>query len=703
MKAKETRLDTLMTMANQQFIAPIFQRKYSWKEKQCEKLWEDVIRIWRNENPEAWHFIWSLVCYQQATALPWKVTDFMIIDWQQRLTTMSLIMLAIAREYQRIWDQLAYKTTMENYIINNNFTWDDRYKLVPTYEDRETYFAIVEWREDKLQNPSKQLLSNFKLFCEHLNWNEELLQNAYIWVNKLDLVYVILTQNQDNPQLIFESMNSTGLWLSQWDLLRNYLLLDMNQADQERLYEDYRKPMEQRFWQEWYANYFDSFLRNYLAMYKKAWINIWKEYEGYKSYFSDKGFSKEDMLKDLEKYSTFFVRICLCKDPDSDLNALWKELKVQRVDVSLPFILNVYKDYDNNELSKEDFITIIKALNSYVYRRYIVWIPTNSLNKTFATLYNCVNKADYKDSILAAFVLFDSYKRFPTDEEFKEAFAKKDMYNTRLKNYTLEKLENDNHLNAVTIDWTDISIEHVFPETENLKPHWQVVLWENWKELQKENVHRIWNLTITKWVYNSKMSDLPFLDKINVEWWIKASHYRLSDDIVDKEKWDLSDINERSNRLAEQSLNIWSYPTISDEKLEEYRNTKTSDNQKTIYTNIDHLQQMDPAIYAIYEKYEEFILSLDWVEKDIKKLYISYKYEWSNIVEIKPRMKNFHLMIDIPYEEIEDPADFIDNVEWVWVRGTGTSRVIVDSLDNFEYVKWLIRKSLEYAKENELE
>ena len=703
MRATETRLNALMTAVNQQFIIPIFQRKYSWKEEQCEKLRDDVIKIWSNDNPNSWHFIWSLVCYQQTSALPGKVTELMVIDWQQRLTTMSLIMLAIAREYKKIWNELAYKTTMENFIINNSFIWEDKYKLVPTYEDKETYFAIVEWIEDKLQNPSRQLLNNFRLFCEHLNWNTETLEKAYLWVNKLDLVYVILTQNQDNPQLIFESMNSTWLSLSQWDLLRNYLLLDMNQADQERLYETYRKPMEQRFWQEWYANYFDSFLRNYLAMYKKAWVNIWKEYEAYKSYFSDKELSKEDMLRDLERYSMFFVRVCLCKDPDSDLNALWKELKVQRVDVSMPFILNVYKDYDNNELSKEDFITIIKTLNSYVYRRYIVWIPTNSLNKTFATLYNCVNKSDYKNSILAAFVLLDSYKCFPNDNEFKEAFAKKDMYNIKLKNYTLEKLENDNHLNAVTIDWTDISIEHIFPETDNLKPHWQVVLWENWKELQKENVHRIWNLTITKGVYNSKMSDLPFLDKINVEWGIRASHYRLSDDVVDKTKWDLSDINERSNKLAEQAVHIWSYPIISDEKLEEYRNAKATDNKKTVYTDISHLPQMESNIKAIYEEYEKFILSLDWIEKDIKKLYISYKYEGSNVVEIKPHLTNFHLMIDLPYEEIEDPADFIDNVEWIWLRWTGTSRVIVDGLDNFEYVKWLIRKSLEYAKENELE
>ena len=429
---------------------------------------------------------------------------------------------------------------------------------------------------------------------------------------------------------------------------------------------------------------------------------MWREYEWYKEYFADKGRTKEEMLKDLEKYSTFYVRVCLCKDPDADLNAIWKELKVQRVDVSMPFILNVYKDYDNWDLTKQDFIEIIKALNSYVYRRYIVWIPTNSLNKTFATLYNHLDRSDYKNSILSAFVLFDSYKRFPTDEEFKEAFAKKDIYNTRLKNYTLEKLENDNHLNAVTIDWTDISIEHIFPETENLKPHWQVVLWENWKELQKENVHRIWNLTITKWVYNSKMSDLPFLEKIDVEWGIRASHYRLSDDVVNKTKWDLEDIEERSNRLADQSLHIWSYPNVSDVVLDKYRETK-AENEKLIYTDIKHLAHMTDSIESIFHEYEDYILSLEWVERVINKNYIAYKFDDSNFAEIEPQVNSFDLVLELPYSEIEEPADYINDISDRGHHCTWSTRIKIRNKDDFEYVKTLINESLNYMKDEDLD
>lgn len=708
MKAWEIRLDKLMTISNQQFIAPIFQRKYSWKDEQCTRLWEDIINISEVNNPEAWHYIWSLVCHQPSIALPWKVNEQMIIDWQQRLTTMSLIVLAIARWYKQLWDENTHKVLMENYIINQNQSdnWAYKYKLIPTYEDRETYFAIVDWTEDKLQNPSKQLLNNFRLFCDYLNWDKELLEKAYLWINRLDLVYVVLSQ-WDNPQMIFESMNSTGLNLSQWDLLRNYLLLWMSQSEQERLYKTYWKPMEQSFGQEWYANNFDEYLRDYITIYEKNWPRIWEEYEEYKEFFWEWEKTKEDLLKDLEKYSKYYVRIALWKDPDKELNKLWNELKIQRIWVSLPFLMRVYCDYEGVngiwKLSKEDFIEIINTVLSYVYRRYIVWIPTNSLNKTFAILYNSVKESDYKNSVLATLILLDSYKEFPNDEEFKKSFSKKDMYNTRLKNYTLEKLENDNHLNNIIIDWSDISIEHILPETDVLKPHWQAVLWENWKELQKDNVHRIWNLTITKWVYNSKMSDLPFLEKLAVEWGIRDSHYRLSNDIVNRQKWDVEDINERSLILAEQACKIWKYPNLTEQEIEPYKNLTISKKETIIYENMDHLPKMDNKIQTIFNEYQNFILSLDWVVEDIKKQYVSYKIDWENFVEIVPHKSLFKVMIDIPYKEIQNPADFIEDVEWKWFRWTWTTRILVRNIENFEYIKWLIKKSLIYNKEWDLD
>lgn len=709
MIARETRLNELMKVNDQKFSIPIFQRKYSWTEKQCMTLWEDILKLSELEKKFG-HFIGSIVCYQlNDEDIPGVIKEKIIIDGQQRLTTMSLIMLAVARQYKEMGENglNSYNYIMRNYIINDNFSGEDKYKLVPTYDDKETYFALVEEREDELQNPSIQMLNNFNLFYDCLDGDEELLEKIFKGINRLDLVYVVLTKNQDNPQLIFESMNSTGLGLTQGDLLRNYLLLDIDSSEQKELYEKYWKPIEQDFGRDDYVEKFDYFIRDYLTMLEKKTTKLDMGYEEFKDYYQDTEYSKEEILKELRKYSKYYSRIYRCIDKDEELNSLWKELKVQRVDVANPFLMQVYSDYEKanetNEfvLNKQDFIEIIKAINSYVFRRYITGIPTNSLNKTFAVLYNSINKEDYKNSVLATLILLDSYKKFPTDSEFEEVFAQRDIYNIRLKNYILEKLENNNHLNNVTIDGVDISIEHIMPENENLPQYWRDVLGENWKEEHKNNLHRIGNLTITKGVYNSKMSDKPFKEKLTVEGGIKDSHYRLSNDIVDKDIWDINEINERSKRLAKQALNIWKYPILTEEQLKPYKNLNKD--EKVLYENINHLPQMKPVVYDAYKKYDDFIMSLDEkVTKTITKHYIAYKYDYSNFVEIVVYKGLIWILLDIPPELLNDEKGLVENISDKGAWGTGNNRIFVYDDKEMDYIKNLITQSYNYEKESDI-
>lgn len=700
MRANETRLNKLLAEPDKQFSVPIYQRRYSWTEKQCTTLWNDIIKLSDKEG-NVGHFIGSIVCYQQNDEdLPGEIKVKIVIDGQQRLTTLSLIMLAMIRSYERLGEEgvKIAKSIKRQYILNEEYTGEDRYKLIPTYEDKETYFAIVNELERELKNPSIQMLDNFNLFCEYLSDDEKMLKKIYSGINKLDLVYIGLTKNQDNPQLIFESMNSTGLSLSQGDLLRNYLLLDMPTQEQERLYNSYWKPIEQDFGNN-YADKFDYFLRDYLTMLEKKVVKMGTEYEEYKEYFSDKNWTKEEMLKDLRKYSKYYTRIYNCVDEDEDLNKLWKELKIQQVDVANPFLIQVYNDYESGlyNLSKEDFIEIIKTINSYVYRRYICGIPANSLSKTFAVLYNSVDKNNYKTSIIATLLLLESYKEFPNDEEFKQAFAEKNIYTTRLKNYTLEKLENDNHLNGITIDGKDISIEHILPETDNLKPWWREVLGENWKELQKENMHRIGNLTITKAVYNSQMRDLPFEEKLKIPGGIKDSHYRLSNDIVDKEKWDIEEIDKRSERLAEQAIHIWKYPHLTEEELKPYRNIYRL--EKVTYENIDHLPTMTEKMSNIFNNFDKDIMNLDEkVTKSITKHYIAYKFDYVNFVEIIIYKYSITIILDIPPELIQDEKQLTENISDKGSWGTGNVRIKVYNDDNYDYILRLIQQSLDNEK-----
>ena len=370
---------------------------------------------------------------------------------------------------------------------------------------------------------------------------------------------------------------------------------------------------------------------------------------------------------------------------------------MQQVDVANPFLMQVYNDYADDELSKQDFIDIIKTINSYVYRRYICGIPTNSLNKTFAVLYNSVEKENYKISVIATLMLLEGYKEFPDDEEFRESFATKNIYTTRLKNYTLEKLENDNHLNGIKIDGKDISIEHILPETENLKPYWREVLGDNWKELQKDNMHRIGNLTLTKGVYNSKMSDLPFDEKIKVPGGIRDSHYRLSDDIVDKEKWDVEEIEKRSMRLANQAINIWKYPDLTEDELKPYKNIYR--HEKENYENMDHLPKMIEKIANIFNRLDSDIQNLDEnVVKSINKHYIAYKYDYINFAEIIIYKWSITVILDIPPELLQDEKQLSENISDKGSWGTGNVRIKIQDDNNYEYILDLIRQSFDNEK-----
>ena len=729
MKARESRLNNLLEIRNQKFVIPVFQRKYSWTEKQCQTLWDDIISL-SERGADAGHFIGSIVCYQvNDEEMPGVINEKILIDGQQRLTTLSLIMIAIARTYMQMGEEgtKIANAIMNQYVLNADFDGEDKYKLIPTYDDKETFIALIENRENELKTYSQNMLDNFKLFYDNLDNDKETLEKIYKGINKLDIVYVVLTKNQDNPQLIFESMNSTGKGLSQGDLLRNYLLLGGDSSEQKDLYENYWKPIEQDFGQDDYVNKFDFFLRDYLTMVERKTVNLGVGYDEYKEYYSDKNISKRDMLKDLRRFSKYYSRIYRCIDNDKELNDLWKELKIQRVDVANPFLMQVYSDYEEAqetheyELSKQDFIDIIKTINSYVFRRYIVGIPTNSLNKTFAVLYNSISKDDYKNSVIATLMLLDSYKEFPNDEEFETSFFTKDIYTTRLKNYILEKLENDNHLNSITIDGSDISIEHILPETkeDSFKQWWKEALGANWKELKKNNEHRLGNLTITKGVYNTQMSDLPFLKKLNVPGGIVDSHYRISESVIyetdengnyildqynnkiKRTEWNVSDIDERTRTLVKQALNIWKYPSLTEEELKPYKNINRQ--EKVTYVDISHLPEMNEKIKEIFNIYDQYIMSLDEkVTKLIAKHYIAYKYDYSNFAEIIIFKNSINILLDIPEDLLKDELNLAENITDKGSWGTGNNRLKINSKDNMDYIKELIKQSLDNEKNSDM-
>lgn len=705
MRAKETNFLKLMESQYNQYIVPIYQRTYSWGEKQCQVLWEDILKISKRKNTDR-HFIGSTVCYKtDEIDLPGQIKKEIIIDGQQRITTLSLLMIAIARTYEKIGQENIATAIRKNYLINEDGKDEEKYKLLPTNQDKETYLALIDGIENEVKEPSKPVLDAFSLFMSLLEDDSETLKNAYVGLQKLDLVYIGLSSESDNPQLIFESMNSTGLKLTQGDLLRNYLLLDLDFEKQGNLYKKYWRPIELDFGVEAYKEKFDYFLRDYLTMKeRRTTIRLDSGYDEFKAYHEESKKSKEEALEELRRYAKYYTRIYRCNDEDEDLNELWKELKIQRVEVANPFFIQVYNDYEKSKddnsihLSKQDFVEIVKAVNSYVYRRYVCSIPTNSLNKTFALLGDNIEKENYKESVFASLLLLEDYKEFPSDEEFEKAFIEKDVYTGRLRNYTLIKLENYIHeKDKMSFDNKDVTIEHVLPENKNLKPYWRTILGEKWQELQKKYVHTIGNLTFSNRPYNSEMQDYSFEDKMKVEGGIKYSNYRLSDDIAKSSKWDINEIVERSKRLAKDALDIWKRPELPKELMKKYRNNIKA--EKIQYENMNHFPEMRKEIKEIYEELDKRILALDEnIQKSYTKHYVVYKFDYSNFVEIIIYKWSINVLLDLPFDDIIDERKICEDMSNIGSWGTGNVQIKLRSDADVDYIMGLIKQSFENGK-----
>lgn len=650
MKAGETSLLKLMNSALQ-FVVPIYQRTYSWTLKQCNQLWKDIIQITLNRDEKV-HFIGSVVYIDLGTPRG-RPQQLLLIDGQQRLTTLSLLLCALARHIDEngLGDKVNSNKIRNYFLLNSDENGIDRYKMVLTEQDKDTFIRILEGTEKTMLNPSERMLENFYHFQKIIIDSNESVETIYEGIDRLMLVSVALDKTQDNPQLIFESMNSTGKDLSQADLIRNYILMGQPPHEQDKLYSNYWRPMEQGFGQQGYTDYFDWFMRDFLTSQNNSGriCKINEVYEAFKNYHKS-GVSNEKLLIDVFTYAQYYISIHLGKDKDPELKALWAELRTLDVSVSYPFLMRVYNDYEKAVINKDEFIIIIRATISYVVRRSICDIPTNSLNKTFATFYSKIKPQNYVKSILAEYVIKDSYRSFPTDDEFAEKFATKAIYNMRIKNYILECLENHDHKEPISILRDGYTIEHIMPQNPDLKSEWKIMLGDNWKELQKSYLHTIGNLTLTG--YNSELSDSPFHVKQTIKGGFKDSHLRLNDGIRVLDKWNEEEIIKRAKVLSKKALEIWTYPKVSEQYVSEYSN---KDKIEKTYTSIEHYPAMAPEISAIYDELDRKIMSLDsGIRKEYKQQYIAYKVD-TNFVNIKVSKNELTVGLNIPFEEIHDP------------------------------------------------
>lgn len=566
LQAGETTLNKLLN-TSRQFIVPIFQRNYSWQKSQYEQLWFDILRASKFKEKQN-HFIGSIVYIDMGTPAG-RPQQLLLIDGQQRLTTISILLCAIKDYVQKfnLETKLINLAKIKNqFLYNSDEIDEDRYKLLLNVQDKETYIKLIDNTIFTVNKPATNIIKCYEFFYERIEdfiKQHGQIDEIYAGIFKLSLVSISLDKDSDNPQMIFESMNSTGKDLSQTDLLRNYLLMDLTPEKQTRLYKTYWKPMEELFGEDIYKNdlnKFDYFIRDFLTLKSDTGYicKINNVYENFKRYYLDNNCEKFAILKDLFTYAKYYACINLLQENDDELKLYWQEFKKLDSHVVYPFLLKLYDDYSRQILIKEDFKKILQVVISYLWRRAICEIPTNSLSKTFATLYQAVDKEDYVNSVIKAFVFKSSHKRFPSDYEVREKLQTKDIYHFRLRKYLLEALENYYHKEPIDLNTANYTIEHIMPQNIEHNLSWQQMLGEDWQEVHSLYLHSLGNLTITG--YNAEMSNKSFVEKVNGESGFKHSHLKLNDSIAQCDVWNKKAIQRRTNILTDIILKIWKYP-----------------------------------------------------------------------------------------------------------------------------------------------
>lgn len=659
---------------NNQFVIPIYQRLYSWKKEQCEQLWDDIIKIGGNDKMNG-HFIGSILYVLDSNTH--SNNTLLIIDGQQRLTTITLLFIALRNHSS---DEVKRKE-IESYLINSNKDGDKKFKLILSEPDRDTLLSLIDENRGKPSEPSLKIMENFKLFEKWISKNTDKLETIFKGLEKLMIVWIVLKKEKDDPQLIFESMNSKGIELTQTDLIRNYILMGLEPEKQKVFYKKYWRAVEEDFKQN--EKLFDRFVRHYLTI-KTGKIPIEKRvYGAFKDYRQKKGIEIEALLQDLQKYCRFFCRIVFKKEADKDLNKALSFLVDLEMDVIYPLLLELYSDYSDGVLSKQDFIPIIYLTESYICRRAVCGLGTNSLNKIFASFTKHIQKDEYFKSLKVHFVCLTEKQRFPNDDEFKKLFITIDFYHFQKREYFLERLENFERKERVyTHEYTT---EHIMPKT--LTKEWKRDLGENFEAIHEKYLHTIGNLTLTG--YNQKYSNNSFQEKRDMEKGFKQSSLKLNQSLKDLESFGEKEIEKRANDLADLALKIWTYPKLDAETLEKYKPKK----EKKAYDLSSY--NFGPDSRELFDILSKEIKALDErITEKFNQEYISYVFD-KNFVDIVPLKNGLKLYLNMPFNELQDEKNLARDMTNKGHLGNGEIEVKLETKENIPYCLGLIRQALE--------
>ena len=541
MQAKETKLQDIIE-GTKQYVIPLFQRTYSWTPKEWEVLWKDLVELSEMENPRT-HFIGSIV-NMPTVSVPEGVAKYLLIDGQQRLTTIFILLTLLrnkARENQnvRFGDEINHTL-----LVNQYKDGSDHFKLMPTQVDRETYQNFINGVPNEVENQITRAYTFFEKKLKQVELEPEKLKK--IITSYFSVVSIVL-DTDDNPYLVFESLNAKGRPLTQADLIRNYFFMRIHIDRQEEVYKSFWQPMQTALNDD-----LTEYIRHFL-MREGSIIKQGDVYYALKENVSTT--NATDYLKELKKFSVYYQRLKYPEfEPDAELQERFRRLNRIEVTTAYPLLLNFYSDYADKRINKADFIIILKTLENYLIRRFVCNVASNQLNKIFPSVYPAI-LAKHPDNIVEGFKTILQSRGYPKDNEFYLRFRETKFYGggdrvvkTKLILETLE--ESYAHKEAVPFD--NLTVEHIMPQT--LSEWWQKELGEEWEETHDLFLHTIGNLTLT--AYNTELSNDDFPTKKKT---LGSSHLELNKYFNSLLSWTRSVIEQRGEELAKKALEIWGY------------------------------------------------------------------------------------------------------------------------------------------------
>lgn len=699
MKAEDTLVTNLLQGAKQ-FIVPIFQRDYSWGTKHCQQLWKDVIRVGSDPRIKV-HFLGSVV-YVAAEGNAATITRWLLIDGQQRMTTLTLLLIAL-RDRMAELEGSATKSDEEStpdelndyFLLNPHGRGNRRPKLHLRRADHETLISMLD-RKGLPELPSENIRDNF-FFLRDLVAQADV-QTVYNGIKKLVVVDVSLTRGQDDPQMIFESLNSTGVDLTQADLIRNFVLMGMDESSQTQHYEEHWQPIERSFGRR-YRTDFDKFVKDFLTLQMRPGTSlkaaeIYYEFRSYYLRTVDKR-GVNGILSDLRRFGAYYTRFSLGQEEHAVLKEAFSRLR-SLVQVASPVVMTLYEYHDRAKtLTTAEFVEAVELLESFVFRRSVCNMQTRSLGQIFAGLAYRITEAQPLLSLKIALYRQGKNRRFPTDAEFREALETRDVYHMQTCFYLLDRIEN---FSKERIDTSNFTIEHVMPQNEDLRPEWRSMLGSDWRKVQEVWLHRLGNLTLTG--YNSTYSDRSFFEKKSIPEGFNDSPLRLNKPLREQSIWNAEAIEKRGKDLAEKALEVWRTLDVDpiavrQRELEEHRAQAAGLSVQAI--------EMDAAARALCDQLCPLVAALgeDVVELPNDRTVVYRVFDF--FVEVIPRRQKLMLLLNLDFADCNDSTGKSrDATEFAFITGAteaGGVLYSVDSADELAGALAVIRQAYERITE----